>query len=86
MEVADIDREPEYARTQGSVRDAIILNDYGVTAAHERPFSKKSHDVVTANMLVMGSAKTEWSHLPTRKIACASCLRNAKNSFLQCAG
>jgi branched-chain amino acid transport system substrate-binding protein len=30
---------------------------YGVTATHERPFSKDDKDAVTANMLVMGMVK-----------------------------
>ena len=32
-------------------------NYYGVTATHERPFSKDSHDAITSNMLVMGMVK-----------------------------
>ena len=30
---------------------------YGVTATHERPFSKDDHDAITSNMLVMGMVK-----------------------------
>jgi branched-chain amino acid transport system substrate-binding protein len=30
---------------------------YGVTATHERPFSKNDKDAVTSNMLVMGMVK-----------------------------
>ena len=43
-----------------SVKNAlenISRNYYGVTATHERPFSKDDHDAITSNMLVMGMVK-----------------------------
>ena len=43
-----------------SVKNALEnmqRNYYGVTATHERPFSKDSHDAITSNMLVMGMVK-----------------------------
>jgi branched-chain amino acid transport system substrate-binding protein len=43
-----------------SVKNALEnmqRNYYGVTATHERPFSKDSHDAITSNMLVMGVVK-----------------------------
>ena len=72
-----------------SVKNAlknIPRNYYCVTASREWPFSKNSHDAVTANMLVMEWSKTGRSYLPNRKTAHPTCLSNPKNSFPRCAG
>jgi hypothetical protein len=70
-----------------NVLDMIPFNYHdGVAATHERLFSKGNHDTVTANMLGIEGLKTGWSHLLTCKTVRASCLRNAQNNVLRCAG